>query len=177
MSETAPPAITLSTAVGLRPPLHHVSPRAIRYWAVRALVGWLIALAVVVAFGLFNHLFRDHTVGIGAVIAVLVVVATAHLLVMPAWRYRVHRWEATDEAVYTQVGWFNQERRIAPASRIQTIDTELGPIERLFGLANVTVTTASAAGPVKISGLRREDAEQLVDRLTATVYTVPGDAT
>ena len=27
------------------------------------------------------------------------VVALAHLVVMPQWRYRVHRWEATSDAV------------------------------------------------------------------------------
>ena len=79
--------------------------------------------------------------------------AAAHLIVMPQWRYRVHRWETSADAVYTQSGWFNQERRIAPISRIQTVDSHRGPFEQLFGLANVTVTTASAAGPLEIHGL------------------------
>src|SRR4051794_41629800 len=65
---------------------------------------------------------------------------------MPRWRFAVHRWEAAPDAVYTQSGWFDQERRIAPVSRIQTVDTERGPLEQLFGLSSVTVTTASAAG-------------------------------
>ena len=88
------------------------------------------------------------------VLAAVVLVAALHASVMPQWRYRVHRWEATPTAVYTRAGWFNQERRIAPLSRIQTVDTERGPLEQLFRLANVTVTTASAAGPL-ITGWRR----------------------
>ena len=40
--------------------------------------------------------------------------------------------------MYTQSGWLSQERRIAPISRVQTVDTERGPLEQLFGLANVT---------------------------------------
>ena len=96
---------------------------------------------------------------------------------MPQWRYRVHRWENTDQAVYTQTGWFTQERRIAPVSRIQTVDSEFGVLERLFGLSNVTVTTASAAGPIKIHGLRQEDANRLVAQLTSTTAATPGDAT
>jgi membrane protein YdbS with pleckstrin-like domain len=96
---------------------------------------------------------------------------------MPQWRYRVHRWEATDTAVYTQTGWISQQRRIAPISRVQTVDSERGPIEQLFRLANVTVTTASAAGPIKIHGLTRVDADQLVADLTIRVGRTTGDAT
>jgi membrane protein YdbS with pleckstrin-like domain len=110
-------------------------------------------------------------------LAVTAVLAAAHLLVMPQWRYRVHLWEATDEAVYTQSGWINQERRIAPVSRIQTVDTERGPFEQVFGLANVTVTTASAAGPLTINGLDRGVAQRLVDDLTANTQATRGDAT
>ena len=71
---------------------------------------------------------------------------------MPFWRYRVHRWEVTDDAVYTRTGWLWQEWRIAPMSRIQTVDTARGPLEQLFRLASVTVTTASARRPAQDPG-------------------------
>ena len=45
------------------------------------------------------------------------------LFVVPMWRYRVHRWEIRPQAVYTRTGWLVQERRIAPISRVQTVDT------------------------------------------------------
>ena len=110
-------------------------------------------------------------------LAVTGVLAAAHLTVMPRWRYAVHRWEAASDAVYTQSGWFDQERRIAPVSRIQTVDTERGPLEQLFGLSSVTVTTASAAGALEIKGLDREIADRLVDDLTATTVRDDEDAT
>ncbi len=96
---------------------------------------------------------------------------------MPVYRYRVHRWESTDTAVYTQRGWLSQERRIAPMSRVQTVDLEQGLVSRLLRLATVTVTTASAAGPVRIEGLDREVAERLVEELTRRTEAEPGDAT
>jgi membrane protein YdbS with pleckstrin-like domain len=105
------------------------------------------------------------------------VVALAYVIVMPRWRYRVHRWEATEHAIYTQTGWVNQERRIAPLSRVQTVDLERGPVAQLFGLASVKVTTASAAGPVKIHGLDLPVAQQLVDALTTAAVLEKGDAT
>jgi membrane protein YdbS with pleckstrin-like domain len=112
-----------------------------------------------------------------AVLSATVALAAIHLIVMPQWRYRVHRWESTPEAVYAQSGWFTIERRIAPVSRIQTVDSHIGPFERLFRLANVTVTTASAAGPVRIHGLDRTTARTLVDDLIRTTQATPGDAT
>ncbi len=111
------------------------------------------------------------------VLSLTVAVALAHLIVMPQWRYRVHRWETSADAVYTQSGWFNQERRIAPISRIQTVDSHRGPLEQLFGLANVTVTTASAAGPLHVHGLDLAVARQLVHELTTITQATEGDAT
>jgi membrane protein YdbS with pleckstrin-like domain len=159
----------------LRPPRNLVSPRAIRYWTARALGGWLVvALAEVFLLVLARDgLLRWQLVALAAT----VLVAAAHLVVMPRWRFRVHRWEMTANAVYTQSGWFSQERRIAPISRIQTVDTERGPLEQLFGLSNVTITTASAAGPLKIHGLDRDRAQELVDELARAIETTRGDAT
>lgn len=105
------------------------------------------------------------------------VVAGAHAIVMPRWRYRVHRWEVTDLALYTRSGWFSVHWRIAPISRIQTIDSHRSVGERIFGLANVTATTASAAGPVRIHGLDRALADRLLDQLAGATGRTPGDAT
>ncbi len=101
----------------------------------------------------------------------------AYVVVVPSWRYLVHRWEVTDTAVYTQTGWWARERRIAPMSRIQTVDHVEGALARLFGLATVTVTTASAAGALGIAGLDKDVARRLVDELTMKADAVEGDAT
>ncbi len=110
-------------------------------------------------------------------VAIALALLAAYVAVVPQWRYLVHRWEVTDTAVYTQTGWWARERRIAPMSRIQTVDYAEGPVARLFGLATVTVTTASAAGPLRIVGLARAQAQQLVDELTLKADAVEGDAT
>lgn len=161
----------------LRDPEHRVSPKAKRMWAVEAAFGWLIPLVLeILAVSL--HWFNGMPAWLWAVIFVVTVLAAgAHLTLMPLIRYRVHRWEAREEAVYTRSGWLNIEWRIAPVSRIQTVDTKRDPIERLFGLASVTVTTASAAGPVRIKGLAHDVAMALSDELTANTAASTGDAT
>ena len=163
-----------SVTPALRPPANRVSPRAVSYWFLRALAGWLLVIAVqVVAWVLDWPVPPWHP----QVLAVTVVLAAAHLIVMPRWRYRVHRWELTDDAVYTRTGWWTQESRVAPLSRVQTVDTERGPIGRLFHLTKVTVTTASAAGPLVIDGLDDEVGITLTAAVTAAAQAVRDDAT
>lgn len=175
-----PPALETAgdpsgTPLRMRAPRNMVSPKAISYWTARAAVGWLILTGaqVVIMIARPDGATRWHFVALAAT----VILGALHLAVMPQWRYRVHRWESTPHAVYTQAGWFSQQRRIAPISRIQTVDSERGPLEQLFGLSNVTVTTASAAGPLKIHGLDRDTAQALVDHLARAIEVTRGDAT
>lgn len=161
-------------ALWLRPPAYRVCRRAILWWTVRAVLGWLAIIAGPVGW---LSLTTPAPPWLPGVVGGLAGLAVIHVAVMPQWRYRTHRWEATADAVYTRTGWLDQDWRVAPASRIQTIDTHRGPLEQLFGLATITITTASAAGPLKIAGLAHDDAVTLVDRLTATTQATPGDAT
>jgi membrane protein YdbS with pleckstrin-like domain len=158
---------------GLRDPSNRVSRRAVAYWTVRAIADGaiLVAAEVAVAAG------TGFGAGWIAAIAATVLVVAGYVLVMPRWRYRVHRWEVTGEAVYTRSGWLSVTWRIAPISRIQTIDSHRWFGERLFGLANVTATTASAAGPVHIRGLDTATADRLLDELTVATGALAGDAT
>ncbi len=171
------PSAEHSKQLRLRNPAHRVSPKAKRMWLVEGSIGWLVLLVLEVLAVTLDWFPGLPTAIRVLILAVTVLAAAAHLTLMPLIRYRVHRWETTGEAVYTQSGWLNVEWRIAPVSRIQTVDTKRDPIERMFGLSSVTVTTASAAGPVRIKGLDHEIAMSLADELTATTASSAGDAT
>ncbi len=156
----------------LRPPAHQVDPRAVWWWRLRAL-----ALLLVLAVPQVVALLVTGAPAWGATLAGTVVLLLAYGVFVPVVRFRIHRWEITDEAVYTLSGWLVREWRIAPISRVQTVDTEHGPLQQLLRLATVTVTTASARGAVKIAGLDAAAAAELARSLTATTQAVPGDAT
>jgi membrane protein YdbS with pleckstrin-like domain len=157
----------------LREPSQRVSTKARAVWTVGALAQGVVGAGILLVVVLVWQLFAMPWWGWLA----YAIVALGYVLVMPAFRYQVHRWESTSDAVYTQTGWVTRERRIAPMSRVQTVELEQGPVSRLLGLAAVTVTTASAAGPVKVEGLDFPVAERLVDELTRRTSAVPGDAT
>ncbi len=158
---------------GLREPSQRVSPRARLMWLLETVVQSLVVLFLLVLAGpVWGWVDLRWWVFLLTGVAL-----AAYVVVVPQWRYLVHRWEVTETAVYTQTGWWARERRIAPMSRIQTVDYAEGAVARLLGLASVTVTTASAAGALEISGLDRDRARRLVDELTVKADTVPGDAT
>jgi len=161
-----------SPRLRLRFPQHRVSRRAVAMWAAQVVAGWAVVIGAQLVAAVF-----DPSGWALVTAAMCLVVAAAHATVMPWWRYRVHHWETTPEAVYTVSGWFDQEWRAAPVSRIQTVDTRRGPVHRLFGLAALTVTTASAAGSLVIDGLDAEVAARLADELTRLTQATPGDAT
>ena len=163
-----------SPVVGMVDPAHPPSPRAPLRWAIGGVVPWLLlAAGQLVWIGFDRRLLWLHIV----IAVVTVLGATISVAVVPLWRYRVHRWEIGPQAVYTRTGWLVQERRIAPISRVQTVDTYRGPLDRLFGLANVTVTTASSAGAVHIAALDVEVADRLVAQLTDIAAIGAEDAT
>lgn len=105
------------------------------------------------------------------------VISVAALIAVPRVRWSIHRWEETDTAIYSRSGLLWEEWRAAPLSRVQTVDKSRGPLQRVFGLATVVVTTASSKGAVRISALDATLAEEMVDRLTLLAEDDQRDAT
>lgn len=164
--------------VTLVDPTHPPSRKAPLVWAIGAAIPWLMLVpAQLMWFAVDGRVLWLHV--LAAVLTVLGIVA--FVVIAPLWRYRVHRWEISlasgPPAVYTRSGWITQERRIAPISRVQTVDTYRGPLDRLFGLANVTITTASSAGAVRIVALDSEVANRVVAQLTDIAAIGAEDAT
>ncbi|WPB93148.1 PH domain-containing protein [Streptomyces malaysiensis] len=158
----------------LRPPRHRVDRRAIGWWTLQST---LFALPLPLIFGILWATIPPTREFFMWATLISCLPGLLYTAVMPAWRYRVHRWEATDDAVYAASGWLWQQWRVVPLSRVQTVDTLRGPIQQLFGLSGVTVATASSSGAVKIKGIDHKVAEDLVEYLAARVQAVPGDAT
>ncbi|MEX0174256.1 PH domain-containing protein [Streptomyces sp. LMG1-1-1.1] len=166
--------MTGEDAVRLRPPRNAVDGRAVAWWRWQLLITTALPVAVLAVLGALIGPARSWLLLAAGVVAALGLACAAFL---PAWWFRVHRWEVTDDAVYVRTGAFRQEWRIAPMSRIQTVETVRGPLEQHFELATVTVTTASAKGAIRIEGLDHELAAGLAERLTLITRATPGDAT
>ncbi|HEU4363523.1 MAG TPA: PH domain-containing protein [Mycobacterium sp.] len=161
-------------ATTLIEPAHPPSAKAPLVWALIGAIPWLLLAAGQLGWAMLDP--RQPWLH-GLALAVTAVGFLVSVVVAPLWRYRVHRWDISPQAVYTRTGWLVQERRIAPISRVQTVDTYRGPVDRLLGLANVTVTTASAAGAVHIVALDADVADRVVAQLTDIAALGVEDAT
>jgi membrane protein YdbS with pleckstrin-like domain len=160
--------------IDLSDPANPPSRKAPLVWAISAAIPWLLLAAAQVVWAAVDA----RLPWLHASVAVLTVLGLVVFVgVVPVWRYRVHRWDIDPKAVYTRSGWLVQERRIAPISRVQTVDTHRGPLDQLFGLANVTVTTASSAGAVRIVALDSDVADRIVAALTDIAALGSEDAT
>jgi membrane protein YdbS with pleckstrin-like domain len=156
----------------LRPPRHPVDQRCVLWWRLTA----ALAVAPLVAVAAIVALLTGSAFAVAGLLTIGVL-GIAYVALMPRIRFRIHRWEITDEAVYTKTGWLTQEWRVAPLSRIQTVDSVRGPLQQALGLSTVTVTTASAAGALAIVALDAELADQVVHYLTTQTQTTPEDGT
>ncbi|TDD70218.1 hypothetical protein E1262_10230 [Jiangella aurantiaca] len=160
--------------IALRPPEHRVERRAVGLWALQSALGFGILAGLLAGAYL---IFDSARSWLGPILLVGAIWGAVVTLVMPLWRYAVHRWEVTEDAVYAVTGWVVREWRVAPISRIQTVDTIRGPLEQALKLATLEVTTASSRGPIKVPGMDARVAAQVAAELARITQRTPGDAT
>ena len=152
---------------GLTPPENPLDRAVRRIWAIETLLNGLTA-AIVAAVGawlLIAFTAIPPALPVAGVAAVIIVAAAATLWV-PRVAYRHYRWEVTDAGLIVQRGWLLREFIAVPHTRIQTVETRRGPLERLVDLASAGVSTA-AGEAVRIPGLTAATAAQLQAELSA----------
>jgi membrane protein YdbS with pleckstrin-like domain len=159
-------------------PAWPLSRSAIWLWVTQ---GLLSALALGVAATVFTVVVPAEggplPVLHWAVPAFAAVYAVVAVGIRPVFRYRVHRWEVTGEAVYTLTGWLTRTWTLVPIARIQTVDVTRGVLQQLFGLASVAVLTASSQGTVRVPDLELGVAQRMAEDLARRAEAVPDDAT
>ncbi|MDQ3524685.1 MAG: PH domain-containing protein, partial [Chloroflexota bacterium] len=107
--------------------------------------------------------------GIGVVFAI--VSAGFNLL---EWQF--FRYAFTDRELVVRSGVFQKQERAVPFERIQAINIEEAPLERLVGIARVKVETAAGgAADVKIDAIERANAYRLREDLSAARARARGD--
>jgi uncharacterized protein len=151
----------------LRDPALKLDPRVQRLWALEWGIAAVVAAGVTVAVAV-PLLVADRergalVVGLLGGVAVLGLVVAA--LVHPGLAYRRFGYEVTELGLYVARGRLWRTWQVVPHARVQTVDVQRGPLERLFGLVSVEVTTASAKGGTDVPGLAQGVADALVEEL------------
>ena len=125
-------------------------------------VATLISLSFVITLNVLWFIPENIQAGkmISLVIGILLVV---NAVISPYLRYHRYRYCINDECIDIEEGYLIIKRDIVPIERLHKLQTEQGPIDRMFKVAKVKVTTAG--GDVTIRFLQKEKAEAIADSL------------
>ena len=146
-----------------------LSKRALYCMYTADVIAGAIALAVVGAVDYF-WIFPDNiTVGkwISLILAVLILI---DVFASPYFRYHRYRYSINEECIDIIEGYLFVKRNIVPVERIHKIQTKKGPVDQMFRVAKVIVTTGG--GDVTISFLEDERAEQIADSLRRRINEI-----
>lgn len=158
------PVFAASATDELSAGLHPLDPRyrsVIRIMTALVLLPVMIA-ATVVEFALVAKGVGEH----GMIIAPVLALCAFILVFLPQRKWKRWGYADSDEQLRVARGWMFRTDTIVPFKRIQHIDLGEGPVERLFGLASLTVHTAGTHNSiVTLPGLARDSAEAMRDAM------------
>lgn len=122
----------------------------------------VLCLGIVGGVNIFWLIPKGISVGTKISFAVAVIILL-NAVVSPYFRYHRYRYQINDEFIDLREGYLFVERTIVPMERLHKMQTMRGPIDRMFRVAKVIVTTAG--GDVTLRFLDEEKAEIIAEQL------------
>jgi membrane protein YdbS with pleckstrin-like domain len=143
-------------------------PAIKKVWQISALFSTLV-LALVLGVPEFfltrSDIWPFAFPWIGPTLAILIGVLS---FVFAGRQWQAWSYQLREHDLVLAYGVFWRTRRSVARDRIQHVDINSGPLDRRFGLVQVSLYAAGAMGSVgSIPGLKPEDAEQLREALIA----------
>ena len=129
----------------------------------------VIALAVIGAVN-WLWIFPKDMDMLKAVSLALVILTLFDALASPYFRYHRYRYSINEECIDIKEGYLFVKRNIVPIERLHKLQTLKGPIDQMFKVAKVVVTTAG--GDVTIRFLEEEKAEQIEENLRGRINEI-----
>ena len=142
--------------------MEKLSKRALGCMYTATILGTLVGLGIIIALNLFWFIPDEITIAttISVVLGIILVVNAA---ISPYFRYHRYRYRIDDEFIDVREGYIFVERNIVPLERLHKMQTLRGPIDRIFKVAKVEVTTAG--GEVTLRFLDEEKADFIAENL------------
>ncbi|ELY69352.1 PH domain-containing protein [Natrinema versiforme] len=147
--------------------MESLHPRIRLLWIARsALAAVLLAVALVALEQWLPALLPVDFAVPPAAMAAGVAVAFGLGIIYAVRLYQVWQFELQDDALYLERGVVTFVETAVPFVRVQHVDTQFGPVERVLGLSSVVVYTAgSRNADVRIPGLTPDRARSLQNTL------------
>lgn len=134
--------------------------------------GILTAVIVTVIIGAVNYFWifpKDVDPGKWISLALLIL-TWADALISPVFRYHRYRYSINEECIDIQEGYLFVKRHIVPIERLHKLETAKGPLDQMFKVAKVVVTTAG--GDVKLTFLEEKKAQQIAESLRRRINEI-----
>ncbi len=148
-----------------------LSKNALGCMYVATWIGNGICLAILAA--ILKLLIMPNNITIAKyVIYFLMAMLICNMVLGPIFRFHRYRYRITPDCIEVKEGYINITRTIVPMERLHKIETQRGPIDRMFGVTKVSVTTAG--GDVTIRFLKEERAQEIADILTKHINEIAG---
>lgn len=128
------------------------------------LIGTAITWVVVAAAATVATVIWLEPVWLAGVLPAVALAAAFRMVIRWRWS-KSWRWVERDRDVVVKHGRFFRKLTIVPYGRIQFVDLEAGPIDRIFGLTGLKIHTAASGETAEMPGLAPADAAALRDRL------------
>ena len=145
-----------------------ISKSAIGCMCVATLVQVLIVTSILfVVYLIFNESLPKI---IKMIMIGVVILDVLYLLISPKVRYERYRYSINEDSIDVKEGFIFIKRSIVPIERLHKIVIEKGPIDRIFKLGKVIVTTAG--GDVVIRFLEDEKSELIAYALKKKINEI-----
>ncbi len=105
--------------------------------------------------------------------AAIFVICTIYCVIGPIIFYRRYKYILTEDKVDTRRGIIIIRHTLVPIERIHQVEVVSGPINHMFGLADVNITTAG--GMAKIEFLENDEADRIAKELNNVVNKILKD--
>lgn len=144
-----------------------LDPRTVKLWRMNYLIGFgIVILATLAAVISIGYAAPEARMWLAAGWLALTPVCLWFSFWFPTRYYRSWRWRIDAKVLELRHGRLIERTRLIPLARLQHVDLERGPLERLFGLASLVIHTAGThAASTTIPGLDAETAARLRDHL------------
>ena len=152
--------------------MEKLSKRALGCMYTASIIGAVILFGIIAALNIF--VFFPYSVTVGKIISlVIAVLVAANTAISPIFRYHRYSYSITEEFIDLREGYIFVERYIVPIERLHKMETLRGPIDRMFKVAKVVVTTAG--GDVVLRFLDEEKADFIAENLGRRVNKIAAE--
>lgn len=146
-----------------------LSKNALKCMYISTAIGMGIILVVLIGLEIFLFIPKGWAIA-HIITAMVALISILDIAISPWFRYNRYKYKIDDESIDIEEGYLFVERNIVPIERLHKLEINKGPIDKLCGVAKVTVTTAG--GDVVIRFLDNEKAEMITDKLTKRINNI-----